>query len=82
MTVKTPDISEYLDFGFYDHVSYKENAKLGITAIGRWLGLSHRVIGIMSYWILTHKVTLISVTTVQLLTILEKDTDECKASGS
>ena len=32
---KTPDISEYLDFGFYDYVSYKDNAVLGMTAIRR-----------------------------------------------
>ena len=46
---KTPDILEYLYFGFYDHVFYKENAGLRMTAIKRWLGVSHRVGGIMSY---------------------------------
>jgi hypothetical protein len=45
---KTPDTSEHLDFGFYDHVSYKENAGLGETAVGRWLGVSHQVGGLMS----------------------------------
>ena len=35
VTGETPDISEYLDFGFYDHVTHKENAGLGATAIGR-----------------------------------------------
>jgi hypothetical protein len=49
------NISEYLDFGFYDHVSFKENAGLEVTSIGRWLGVSHRVGGLMSYWILTIK---------------------------
>ena len=53
VTGETPDISEYLDFGFYDHVSYKENTRLGMAAIGTWLGISHRFGGIMSYWILT-----------------------------
>jgi hypothetical protein len=53
VTGKTPDISEYLDFGFYDHVIYKENAGLGATAIGRWLGVSHQVGGLMSFWVLT-----------------------------
>jgi hypothetical protein len=47
VTGETVDISEYLDFGFYDHV-YKENAGLGETLIGRWLGVSHRVGGLMS----------------------------------
>ena len=82
MTGETPGISEYLDFGFYDHVSYKENAGLGMTAIRRWLGLYHRVDRIMSYWILTQKGTVISRTTVQRLNIIERDTDEVKASVS
>ena len=43
VTGETLDISEYLYFGLYDHVSYKKNAGLGMTAIGRWLGVSHRV---------------------------------------
>ena len=43
----TPDISDYLDFGFYDHVSYKENTGLGMMAIVRWLGVSHRVRGLI-----------------------------------
>ena len=59
VTGDTPDISDYLDFGFYEHVSYKENARLGMMAIGRWLGVSHRVVGLVYYWILTQKVTVI-----------------------
>jgi hypothetical protein len=78
VTGETPDISEYLDFGFYDHVSYKENAGLGDTAIGRWLGVSHRVGGLMSYWVLTRTGTVISRTTVQRITNLEKETTELK----
>jgi hypothetical protein len=47
VTGETLNISEYLDFGFYDHVSFKENAGLGVTSIGRWLGgVSHRVGGL------------------------------------
>jgi hypothetical protein len=68
---ETIDISEYLDFGFYDHVSYKENAGLGDTCIGRWLGVSHRVGSLMSYWIMTKRGTVISRTTVQRVTSLE-----------
>jgi hypothetical protein len=45
VTGATVHISEYLDFGFYDHVSFKENAGLGVTSIGRWLGVSHIVGG-------------------------------------
>jgi hypothetical protein len=43
ITGETVDISEYLDFGFYDWVWYRENAGLGITKIGRWLGVSHQI---------------------------------------
>jgi hypothetical protein len=70
------------DFRFYDHVSFKENAGLGATSIGRWLGVSHRVGGLMSYWVLTIKGTVISHTTVQRVTNLEKETDEVKATVS
>jgi hypothetical protein len=53
VTGETADMSEHLDFGFCDHVSCKENAGLGMTAIGRWLGISHRAGGLMSHWTLT-----------------------------
>jgi hypothetical protein len=49
LTGETPDISEYLDFGFYDWVWYKDNAGLGENCIGRWLGVTHRVGNLMSY---------------------------------
>jgi hypothetical protein len=80
VTGETVNISEYLDFGFYDHVSFKESAGLGVTSIGRWLGVSHRVGGIMSYWVLTIRGTVVSRTTVQRVTNLEKETDEVKAA--
>ena len=38
VTEETPDTSEYLNFGFYDHVSCKDNDRLGMTAIIMWLG--------------------------------------------
>ena len=82
MTGKTPNISEYLDFGFYDHVSYKENSGIGMRAIGMWLGVSHRVVRLMSYWIPTKKGTVISIIPVQRVTILEKETEKIKASIS
>jgi hypothetical protein len=80
VTGETANISEYLDFGFYDHVSFKEYAGLGVTSIGRWLGVSHRVGGLMSYWVLTIRGTVISRTTVQRVTNLEKETDEVKSA--
>ena len=38
---ETPDISEYLDFGFYNWVWYKDNAGLGDNCIWHWLGVAH-----------------------------------------
>ena len=78
ITGETPDISEYLDFGFYDWVVYRANAGLGELSIGRWLGVSHKVGQLMSYWILTIAGRVISATTVQRLTYNEQGTDEWK----
>ena len=79
-TGKKPNISECLYFDFYYYVSYKYNDGLGMTDIGRWLGISHRVGGLMSYWILTQKRTVISRPTFQHITNLEKETYGSKAS--
>ena len=38
---ETPNISEYLDFSFYDWVWYKDNAGLGENCIRWWLGIAH-----------------------------------------
>jgi hypothetical protein len=51
ITGDTPDISEYLDFDFYDWVVFRTNAGLGEAELGKWLGVSHRVGRLMSYWI-------------------------------
>ena len=83
VTGESVDISEYLDFGFYEWAWYKENAGLGETKLGRWLGVSHRTGTLMSYWILTKECQVLSRTTVQRVTNLELQTDEnitrCKA---
>ena len=79
VTGETPDISEYLDFGFYDWCWYRANAGVGPTQIGRWLGVSHRVGGDMSYWVLTvtgEVINVVSRTTVQRVTNLELQINE------
>ena len=68
ITGETPDISKYIDFGFYDWVSYRTNAGLGEESLGKWLGVSHKVGQLMSYWILTISGHVISATTVQRVT--------------
>jgi hypothetical protein len=78
ITGETVDISEYLDFGFYDWIWYRENAGLGETKIGRWLGVSHRIGTLMSFWVLTSSGKVLSRTTVQRVTQLEAQLEENK----
>jgi hypothetical protein len=79
ITGETPDISEYLDFGFYDLVWFKENAGLGETQLGRFLDVDHAVGSLMSYKILPRSGIPVSRTTVQRVTKLEKSTEANKA---
>lgn len=76
ITGETIDISEYLDFGFYDWVWYHENAGLGERKIGRWLGIPTRVGSAMTYQILTNSGQVICRTTVQRVTDAETQTTE------
>ena len=76
VTGETPDISEYLDFGFYDKVMYHDNNGLGPRLPGRWLGVSHRTGNLMCYSILTKTGEIISRSSVQAVTELEMQTEE------
>ena len=78
LTGETPDITEYLDFSPYDWITFKQNAGLGEPQLGRWLGVSHRVGPLMSYWILPASGIPISCTTVQPMSHIDKQTDENK----
>ena len=75
VTGETVEISEYLDFEFYDRVCYHENAGLGKRLHGIWLGVSHRIGSLMSYYTLTQTGSVISRTTVQRVTNLEVQID-------
>ena len=79
LTGESLDISEYLDFGFYDWCWYHENAGLGELKLGRWLGVSHRVGSAMSFWILNDKCEIMSRVSVSRVTNLESETDSVKA---
>ena len=46
---ETPEISEYLDFGFYERVWFRGYAGLGPTKLGRFLGASGTVGYLLSY---------------------------------
>ena len=78
ITGDSVDISEYLDFSFYDWCCYHDNAGPGPTKLGRWLGVVHKAGGLMSYWILTVNCTVIARTTVQQVTSLEMQPDHMK----
>lgn len=80
ITGDTPDISEWVDFTFYDWVWYwhspnsEDNPRLG-----RWIGVSHRVGSALCYWILPSSGRVLARTTVQHVTSDEMDTSETKA---
>jgi len=71
LTGNTPDISEWLDFAFYDMVWYHIPGNDMSTAsrkLGRWLGISHHVGSDMCYWILPQSGRVVATTTVQHVT--------------
>lgn len=68
LTGNTPDISEWVDFAFYDLVWYhvpKNDVNTEGRRLGRWLGISHRVGSDLCYWVLTKAGHVIASTTVQ-----------------
>jgi hypothetical protein len=74
LTGNSVDISERLDFEFYDIVWYwdgpnrtDENPKLG-----RWLGIAHRIGSNMCYWVLNDKGNSLARTMVQHVTLIEQ----------
>ncbi len=75
ITGETTDISEYIDFGFYDWVTYCSCAGLGELSLGKWLGVPHKIGQLMSYWILTQSGKVISCTTLQRATNAEQQSD-------
>ena len=52
ITGETPDISQLLDFGWYDWVWFKENAGLDVPHLGRFLGTAHSSSNLMTYYVL------------------------------
>ena len=57
----------------------KKNAAVNAPKLGRWLGVSHRIWQLMTYWILPASGIPISCGTVQRLTVLKEQTAEWKA---
>jgi Reverse transcriptase (RNA-dependent DNA polymerase) len=70
VTGQTPDISEWLDFEFYDLVwwldrSIKPNVTDVQRRLARWLGVSHRVGSDLCYWLITDSGKIVSKTSVE-----------------
>lgn len=75
----TPDISEYLDYDWYDPCWYLDEEKqfLGSKRImRRWLGVSHRGGKALCYYVLTSSGKVISRSTVQMVTQEKMSTTE------
>jgi hypothetical protein len=73
VTGQTPDISELLDFGFYDLVWWLDrptepNFTDATRRLARWLGVSHQVGSDLSYWFITESGKIISKTSVEHVT--------------
>ena len=56
LTGDTMDISEWLEFEFYELVLFWNNQSDDTRPIlGLWLGISHRVGNVLCYWIISYK---------------------------
>lgn len=75
LTGKTPNISEYLDFNFYDLVWYWRSANPSLLHHDRelawWMGAAHRIGSDMCYWLMPVSGIPIVNTTVQHVTMEE-----------
>ena len=75
LTSDTPNITEWLDFGFYNLVWYffpTHEPTSSPKSLGQWLGVSHHVGSALCYWILTKLGKVISSTSVQYVTDKEQ----------
>ena len=78
VTGETPNISEYLDFGFYDRLWYNDNAVLSPQHPGRWLVVADYQGNLMCYNILNQNGRVVSRSSVQRETKIELQNDEYK----
>jgi hypothetical protein len=81
LTGNTPDISEFLEFSWFQPVWYYEPSAFPEQNryIARWIGVPHRVGQAMCFWILPISGTPIARTTVQAIEKLELETIEVKS---
>lgn len=83
LTGTTPDISEYLDFDFYDLVWYWRSSHPSLSEhdreLARWMGVAHRVGSDMCYWLMPVSGIPVVNTTVQHVTLEDLRNPEIKA---
>lgn len=78
VTGRMPDISEYLDFGWYDNLWYFDQEvdfPNDHRKLGKWLGVAHRVGQALCYYILNDQAKVIVRSSVQMIS-----KDECSDS--
>ena len=80
VTGSTPDISEYVDFEWYQPVWYLDTGSFPQEKLllGCWLGVAHRIGQAMCYWILPQSGKPIARTTIKGLSADELATDAVK----
>jgi len=80
LTGKMPDISEFLEFGWYQLVWYYETQVFpNQTRLpARWLGVAHRVGQAICFWLLPESGVPIARTTIQSISNEESATTEVK----
>ena len=52
VTGETVNISKYMDFDFYDRFWFKQDAVVGETKLGRWIGVAYGYGSLMNYWVI------------------------------
>lgn len=78
ITGETVDIANYLEFGFYDRVWYRDNVGTAELLPGRWLGVAEHQGSLMCYHILQKNGFVVARSTVQNVTQLELQTEEVR----
>ena len=78
ITGNTPDISEFLEFTWYQPVWYHESTAFPrhTKHLARWLGVAHKVGQAMCYWLLPISTVPIARTTIQEVAQHELQSEE------
>jgi hypothetical protein len=81
LTGNTPDISEFLEFTWYQPVWYYKPAAYPehTKHLARWLGIAHRISQALCYWLLPISGVPIACTTIQALSTEELGIDNIKS---